>query len=358
MAQLSFAQARTAVVAAMRANIAVILVGPPGIGKTALLRAAAADVGKPCHELLGSNLDATDIAGLPYVVDGQLRRALLAQIHACAVAPGVLFLDELTTVAPSVQAPLMRLFLERQAGDTKLHADSVVVGAANRPEECPGGIELSAATVNRVVKLEYAPTLGELQAFFDGLGDEGSRLRDESIDFAATLGVSPDLLDMAPPRAAIDAAAPFGSPRAWERGLRAYAAYCEAAGVGSGTGQDDDDVAFAILAGAVGETKAIAFLAIRKQRKFLPSVEEICRDPGAAKLPEQKDRQLAATGLLARVADRDTWAAWIYAERLLPEIGVACARMLSGRVAKGSAKNAKAGAAAQLKLLARTRRAM
>jgi hypothetical protein len=359
MPPLSFTQAKQAVAACIQAEIAVILVGPPGIGKTALLRAASADAGRPCHELLGSNIDATDIAGLPFVVDGQLRRALLAQVQACVAAPGVLFLDELTTVPPSVQGPLMRLLLERQAGDVKLHPGSVVVGAANRPEECPGGIELSAATVNRVVKLEYQPTLAELQAFFDTVGDEGSRLRDECLDFAATLGVSPDLLDMTPPRAAIDAAAPFGSPRAWERGLRAYAAYCEATGVGSGLrGGEDDDVAYAILAGAVGEAKAIAFLAIRKQRKFLPAVDEVIADPATAKLPEQKDRQLAATGLLARVADRDSWAAWIYADRLLPEIGAACARMLATRTAKGSAKHAKAGAAAQLKLLAKTRRAM
>ena len=358
-APLSFAQAKQAISACMRANISVILVGPPGLGKTAVMRAASADVGKPCHELIGSNLDATDIAGLPFIVNGQLHRALLNQIRACIDAPGVLFLDELTTVPPSVQGPLMRLLLERQAGDAKLHAGSVVVGAANRPEECPGGIELSAATVNRVVKLEYQPTLAELQAFYDSVGDEGTRLRDECTDFAATLGVSPDLLDMAPPRAAIDAAAPFGSPRAWERGLRAYASYCEAAGVGSGLdGGDDDDTAFAILTGAVGETKAIAFLAIRKQRKFLPSIDAIIADPVGAKLPEQKDKQLAATGLLARVADRDSWAAWIYAERLLPEIGAACARMLAVRTAKGSARHAKAGAAAQLKLLAKTRRAM
>jgi hypothetical protein len=356
---LSFAQAKQALIACVEAKITPLVVGPPGTGKTALMRAVALEVHMPCHELLASNCDAVDIAGLPYIVDGVLRRALITQIQACVEAPGLLFLDELTSVPPSVQAPLMRLLLEHYAGSVALHPESCVVGAANRPEECPGGIEMSAASINRVIKIvDFMPTLDEIRAFFDSVGNPETRLHEEFLDFSATLSVNSDLLDMTPPRAAIDAGAPFASPRAWERGLRAYASYCEKAGVGFNVGKDEDDIGYAILSGAVGEAKAIAFLAIRKMRKHLPSIDDILRDPVKAKVPEQKDRQIAAVGLLARVADKDLWASWIYTERLLPEISAACARVLMTRVPQGASKWFQLGKKAQIDGLAKVRRAM
>jgi len=356
---LSFEKTEKALIACIEAKITPLLVGPPGVGKTSIVRAVAAKTKLPCHELLASNCDAVDIAGLPFVSNGELKRALLPQIKACVDKPGILFLDELTAVPPSVQAPLMRLLLEHVAGNERLHPDSCVIGAANRPEECPGGIELSAASINRVIKMvDFLPTLDEIRGYFDKVGDVGTRLHEEFIDFSATLAVNGDLLDMSPPRPAIDAGAPFASPRAWERGLRAYAAYCDAAGVGFNVGKDDDDIGYALLSGAVGEAKAIAFLGIRKMRKHLPSVDEILGDPVKAKLPEQKDRQIAAVGLLARVADKDLWASWIYAERLLPEISAACARVLMTRQASGQTKWFQQGKKAQIDGLAKIRRAM
>jgi hypothetical protein len=357
---LSFAQAKQALLACVEAKITPLVVGPPGVGKTALMRAVAAEAGMPCHELLASNCDAVDIAGLPYVVDGVLKRALITQIKACVEAPGLLFLDELTSVPPSVQAPLMRLLLEHVAGNERLHLDSCVVGAANRPEECPGGIEMSAASINRVIKfVDYMPTLDELRNFYETIGASGTRVHEEFLDFSATLTVNSDLLDMTPPRASIDAGAPFGSPRAWERGLRAYASYCDKAGVGFNVGKDDDDIGYAILSGAVGEAKAVAFLGIRKMRKHLPSIEEILADPVKAKIPEQKDRQIAAVGLLSRVAEKDLWCAWLYTERLLPEISAACARVLMTRQGTaGTSKWFQQGKKAQIDALAKVRRAM
>jgi hypothetical protein len=357
---LSFAQAKKALIACVEAGITPLLVGPPGVGKTALMRVVSAEVNKPCHELLASNCDAVDIAGLPYVVNGVLKRALIQQIKACVDAPGILFLDELTSVPPSVQAPLMRLLLEHVAGNDRLHPESCVVGAANRPEECPGGIEMSAASINRVIKLiDYIPTIDELRGFYETVGDEGSRMREEFLDFSATLTVNADLLDMSPPRASIDAGQPFGSPRAWERGLRAYAHYCDKANIGFNVGKDEDDIGYAILGGAVGEHKASMFLGIRKLRKYLPSIDEIIADPVKAKVPEQKDRQIAAVGLLSRVAEKDLWCAWLYTERLLPEISAACARVLMTRQGTpGSSKWFQQGKKAQIDALAKVRRAM
>lgn len=344
---LSFADTKRALVACVKSRITAILVGPPGVGKTALVREVGAEVKLPCHELLASNCDAVDIAGLPYVVDGMLLRALLPQIKACVEQPGLLFLDELTSVPPSVQAPLMRLLLEGYAGGQHLHPQSVVLGAANRPEECPGGVELSAATINRVIKLvDYLPTLDEIRDYFDAL-EPGTPLAAEARDFAATLAVETGLIELNPPKASIDAGKPFASPRAWERGLRAFSAHSA-----------EDDIGYALLSGAVGEEKAAGFLGIRKLRKHLPSVDQIKTTPDKAKVPEDRAKQIAALGLLSRVADDDTWAAWVYADRLQPEIAAACGRVLMTRTPQGKSKWAQLGKQAQVKLLAKVRRAM
>ena len=200
--------------------------------------------------------------------------------------------------------------------------------------------------------------LEEIRGFFDTHGGEsGTRRREEFSDFAATLSVAPDLIDMVPPRTAIESGSPFASPRAWERGLCAYAQYCDTAKVGYNVGKDDDAIGYEILSGAVGDAKAVAFLAIRRMRKHLPSVDEIVTSPDKTRVPEEKDRQIAAVGLLARVADRDLWCAWIYTARLLPEIAASCARVLMERAAPpGVSRWRVAGAEAQVKVLAQVRR--
>ena len=58
-------------------NVAVVrpvfIWGPPGIGKSALVEAFAANVGLPCVSLLGSQLAPEDIMGVPQIVDGVSR---------------------------------------------------------------------------------------------------------------------------------------------------------------------------------------------------------------------------------------------------------------------------------------------
>ena len=236
---LSYADAVAFLVAAIRARIAVLLVGSPGIGKTALVRHVARVVGLPPHELIGSTCDPTDVGGIPWVRHGDkgatLERAPIARIQACADAAGLLFLDELSCAPPTVQAALLRLVLDYAAGDVALHPDSRIVAACNPVEQAPGGFELSSPLVGRLTIATLAPSLDEVRAFFRG---DGARTVEAyqptpydaatsaqgyarlARDFAATSEVEPSLIVLDPPAASVTSGEPWGAPRSWERGLR------------------------------------------------------------------------------------------------------------------------------------------
>src|SRR5437899_7586143 len=59
--------------AAGRAGVAVCLWGDPGIGKSALIQAAAEADGVPCETVIGSLREPSDFAGLPVVTDDGVR---------------------------------------------------------------------------------------------------------------------------------------------------------------------------------------------------------------------------------------------------------------------------------------------
>ena len=72
--------------------------------------------------------------------------------------------------------------------------------------------------------------------------------------------------------------------------------------------------------------------------------------PTTAKVPAERDRQIAALGLLVHVAAKDVWAAWVYAARLHAEVAQACTRILLTKAPKGTSKHQAAGQAARVKL--------
>lgn len=359
-----FAKTKQILRAGIRSGKTILLIGSPGVGKSALVAEVAAELDLPLHTLIGSHCDPTDIAGFPFVVKATLTRALLKTIKACVDAPGILFLDEASGTPAPVQAALMRLTLERIAGDTPLHEGSVVVLAANRPEECPNGTYFSAAQVNRVITVEVAPTVDEVAAYFQArVGAPGSTLALEAQDLAATLAVDPSLLQLEPPQASLDTGAPFASARAWERTLAVIADYIDHEG-------GDDEGVFAIAAGGVGEEMAVAWRSYRLIRRHLPTVDQIVADPTAAPLPgemmisvtgadgstktvDARDAQIATMGLLPRVAARDPWAAWAYVGRLDETFKACGGRILQSHpVANANGQWRVAGARAQAAIVA------
>src|SRR5262245_65588885 len=78
----------------------VFVWGPPGIGKSSLVRQFAESLGLPCVTLVGTQLAAEDLIGVPELRDGRSRFAPPEMI--ARDDPYCLFLDELNASTTEV----------------------------------------------------------------------------------------------------------------------------------------------------------------------------------------------------------------------------------------------------------------
>src|ERR1700722_1024192 len=94
----------------------VFVWGQPGIGKSSLVEEFAAQVGLECHTLLGTQLAAEDLIGVPRIVgEGHAAKSWFCPPEAIARdEPYVLFLDELNGSSHEVQKAFYSLILDRR----------------------------------------------------------------------------------------------------------------------------------------------------------------------------------------------------------------------------------------------------
>mgnify|MGYP003385347307 CR=1 FL=1 len=328
---VNFATGKDLIRVAMFANQTVLLIGDPGVGKSAIMYEAAKELEMDLYVLLGSTLDPTDVGGLPMrSPDGtHVIRIPLEEIQKCAEKPGVLFLDEISAAPGPVQAAMLRLILERKAGSVTLHPETRVVAACNPPEQAPAGFELSAPLMGRMAVINFKPDDGEvidhlrtLGSGDDSASDMDKAIRDEAMLFAAVANVQPDLLQIEIPKSCVNGGQPWASPRSCERMIRARAAATVA--------QIDPlgDAVFALTAGSMGERAATVYSGIIRMITELPSVDQIIADPENCLCPQDKAKQVAALGLMPRLGKQNLWAAYIYAARLRAEFGLAAHKAL------------------------------
>ena len=335
-----------ALTVAVAARVPVLLWGAPGTGKTSAIRAMADAAGLPCETVIASIREPSDFAGLPVVVGQGVRFAPPAWAQRLAAAGrGLLFLDELSTAPPAVQAALLRVVLERVVGDLDLPAEVAVVAAANPPEQAADGWDLSAPLANRLCHLTWEINP---RVVADGLagGWAPPRIPQLTGDWAAAeimarglvaafLRVRP-VLACAPPTDPATAGRGWPSPRTWEMTARLWAA-ADSAAVGGQTRS-------ALVRGCVGDGAGAEFLTWLAEMD-LPDPEEVLADPDSFTLPDRADRAYAAlAAVTAAVTAELTPDRWTAAWRVLgaaatsaPDVAAAAARVLARHRPDGAA---------------------
>lgn len=118
-------------------NLRVLLVGPPGCGKTARIAAVAAQTNRKLYVVRASLAERVDFGGalVPDPEAGITRALPLALLHELktTTTPSLLFLDDLGQAPIDVQAALMKLFDKGELSEQVL-----IWGATNRPGDKAG----------------------------------------------------------------------------------------------------------------------------------------------------------------------------------------------------------------------------
>ena len=255
-------------------GIPVLLWGRPGVGKSSFMEDLATP-DFPVLTLIASIHDPTDFSGLPILQEGKVKYAIPEWVENFgAEGKGILFLDELTTAPPSVQAALLRVVLERKVGFHNLPEKVRIVSAANPPDLMTGGWELSPPLRNRFVHLNWdlnasiyrnALTNGYEQAELPEISIAEHQLaRKEYASMVnGFLSRNPNLLHGSPE----DNNYGFASPRSWDYAINLMAS-CAVLGLSPLQAEDKSSTVFMeLLSGALGDGIAINFIAFLKNLK-------------------------------------------------------------------------------------------
>ncbi|MFF3859667.1 AAA family ATPase [Streptomyces sp. NPDC002209] len=313
---------------AVAADLPVLLWGEPGIGKTAALTQLAASLDLPLTTVIASVHEPSDFSGLPVIGDDPAEQGVPMAppdwaVRLVRAGRGLLFLDELSTAPPAVQAALLRLVLERRIGALQLPPGVRIVAAANPRSSAADGWELSPPLANRFVHLQWTH---DHDVVVRGLGGTWPRatlprldpsMLPHAVDFArravcGLLAARPGLVHRLP-SGETRRGGPWPSPRSWETTL-SLIAFATAAG-------SSRDVLSLLVRGTVGDGPGLELLA-SLDRMDLPDPEVLLADPAGAVLPERGDLcQAVLDGVVEAVRrrpDETRWdAAWALMVRAL-----------------------------------------
>ncbi|MBX9680103.1 MAG: ATP-binding protein [Gemmataceae bacterium] len=238
----------------------LLLLSPPGIGKSDSVVQAAAETGLPCRSLLGTQIAPEDVSGVPKIVGERSvfcpPRILLPEDPQ----PFCLFLDELPACSPDVQKAFYSLLLERRLGEHRLPKGTWVVAAGNRVEDRALVRALSTALVNRVIMLHVRVDVKEWLQWAQGHG-----IREDILAFILFM---PDALMRGIPAEP----SPFSTPRAW-------ASLSRALDLAQGAGLLDRNIRRALAFGRLSPEDAAVFCAMAEEEleNVLPLDEYLCR---------------------------------------------------------------------------------
>ena len=271
---VSPSKAKNALRHAMHKKRPVFLWGPPGIGKSDIVRQVG-ETFSNSHliDIRLSLWDPTDIKGIPYFDSNNVKMAwgapseLPDEEMAAQYDNIVLFLDEMNSAAPAVQAAAYQLILNRRVGTYKLPDNVIIVAAGNRESDKGVTYRMPAPLANRFIHLELAVNFDD---WFNWSVDNNQHK-----DVVGYLTFAKkDLYDFDPKSASRS----FATPRSWSFVSELL------------EDELDESTTTDLVAGTVGEGLAVKFMAHRKVASSMPNPTDIL----AGKVKELKTKEISA----------------------------------------------------------------
>ena len=253
-------QAKPAVKAAMKANRPSFLWGPPGVGKSELVQQIAEDMGNCLViDLRMAQMEPTDIRGIPFfnkelgVMDWAPPIELPSEELAAMYDKIILFLDEMNSAPPAVQAAGYQLVLNGRVGKYILPKNCHIVAAGNRDSDKGVTYRMPMPLANRFIHLEMRPDFGSWQNWA-----VVNKVHEDVVGYLSF--AKQDLYDFD----AKSSSRAFATPRTWTFVSQLL------------TQSDiDSDTLYNLVAGTVGEGLATKFMAHRKIASKMPNPSDI-----------------------------------------------------------------------------------
>lgn len=272
MKELTIEEAKRALNKILKTPIVPFLWGPPGIGKSSLVRELCKENNWDLIDLRLSLLNPVDLRGLPMIDKEHQKARWLAPSflpNGANVNPGILFLDEINLAPLSVQAAAYQLILDKKVGEYVFPDHWKIIAAGNRETDRANVYKISAPLANRFVHFTLRPDINAWRAWANG------RVHTAVIDF---LYMRQSIMLQMPN----DSEKAFPSPRSWDFVSQILTAfeYDESKDL-------SEELKQAII-GSVGEGAAkefLAFLTDYKVKEVARSVEEFVKT-GTLNMPK------------------------------------------------------------------------
>ena len=270
--------ARVEMLRAMRRKRPVFVWGGPGIGKSDLVDQITVSMEGYMIDLRLALMEPTDLRGMPYYNKEANNMSWAAPVDlpteelAAQYPVIVLFLDELNSAPPSVQAAAYQLILNRRIGTYKLPDNVVVVAAGNRETDKGVTYKMPKPLANRFVHLN-------LDVNFDDWMMWAAEARVHA-DVVGYLSFAKGDLYNFDPRSPDHA---FASPRTW-------VFVSEMLEDTAGDDPMSDSQMTDLIAGTVGEGMAVKFMNHRSFASELPNPSDIL----SGKVEELKVKEVSA----------------------------------------------------------------
>jgi hypothetical protein len=259
--------AKRAISKAIRSRRPAFLWGSPGLGKSDIVAQIARDSNREVIDVRLALWEPTDIKGIPYynAEQGKMVWAPPSELPLDPASTAIIFLDELNSAPPAVQAAAYQLILNRRVGTYVLPKGVDIVAAGNLDTDRGVTFRMPSPLANRFVHLT-------MKVDFDDWQDWATenKIHPEVIGYVGH--AKQDLYDFDPRSNSKS----FATPRSWSFVSELL--------------QDndcDDDTLLTLISGAIGDGLAVKFMAHRKIAGKLPRAIDVLQ--GKVKKMEVKE---------------------------------------------------------------------
>lgn len=264
-------------------KVPTFLWGAPGIGKSSIVKQIAKEKNIGFIDLRLALMDPTDLKGIPFYEKDSHTALWAPPAFLPREGEGILFLDELNTAAPSVQASAYQLILDRRVGEYELPDGWAIVSAGNREGDRGVTYRMPAPLANRFVHFEMDVDVDDWRFW------AYKKELDERI--ISYITYRNEHLFTFEPKSDTKS---FATPRSWE-----YVNSILKSGM-------KEELLLESISGAIGREVAVGFLSFAKVMNKLPDIKNILIS-GEGEYSDEVDVLYAlSTGLVSALLKDNT----------------------------------------------------